>query len=193
MDTPSHIFRAVTTLKYAEDFALRGTFRLGNLAHYRSLESDIRADKSEGLGNFINSAGVSELFELGTPKYVLSCSTPNVDLHWLRNRMGYYLIKIDDVLQLMQDIQNYLASQGVRVLGSVSGATVEYSKFERKTDSTDVFERSKLSVLQKPRQFIDENEYRIYALIGGEVSELETPTHITINLGKTLKYVSVVS
>jgi hypothetical protein len=49
---PTFLYRAYTKKCYAEDFALLGQFRLGNLRIYVDMENEERRDHSEGRGHF---------------------------------------------------------------------------------------------------------------------------------------------
>src|SRR5262249_33800165 len=49
---PKFVYRAFTQKSYAEDFALRGSFRLGNLRMYPGIKAEERRDASEGHGHF---------------------------------------------------------------------------------------------------------------------------------------------
>jgi len=85
---PTVVYRAFAEARYAEDFALRGGFRLGNLRVYARMEDAERRDSSEGQGYFQRFGTVTsvDFFEGSEetavwqePGYVhtRNCSTPS--------------------------------------------------------------------------------------------------------------------
>jgi len=184
-------YRAFTHARFANDFVNKGRFRLGRLDHYRRIEDSLRADPSEGLGHYVDRAGVNEYFERGEAIYVLCCSAPEVERSVLRQK-GEYVAKIADPNQLAGDIGKYLADQGVKLIGQVSCRAVEYTKGEVLLIADDPATRANLSIVQKHPRFAAEKEERIYAISSADDLS-KTPIHLEIDLQRRLQYVELLT
>lgn len=100
MTFPHVLYRGFTQLSYALDFIQSGRFRLGRLDVYQDIEDISRSDNSEGMGHFVSPDGASMHFELGNPTYLFCCSVGDVDIAFLRRRMGPFIVRITQPNQL---------------------------------------------------------------------------------------------
>ena len=189
---PGILYRAYQKIEHAEKFVTDGAFRLGKLQIYRDLEDRSRTDRTEGRGHYLDRDGIHENFELGGDIYLLSLSTDEVDLAYLKGKMGRNIVKISDPEVLIKDIENYLVSNGYVTFGGVKGDYIQYTKggtIEKELNESD---RAKLSVIQKPDMFLSECEYRLYTILNSQRSALPPNGYLDINLGKSLDYAEVI-
>ena len=162
---------------------------MGSIAYYPETTDPSRQDAAEGTAIYLDTQGVETTAINGNVRdhYVLCCSTGQVDLDYLCQKMGKHIVKIHDPLTLAQEMDRFLLDRGVPTLNGVHGRLVEYSKGEVKPgehSSTDNFD---LSLRQKSRSFQDECEYRLFVILKCKGSSLVKGTHLHIDLGKPLK------
>lgn len=155
-------------MSYALDFARSGRFRLGRLDAYQHIEDIARADNSEGMGHYVSPDGTSMHFEFGNPTYLLCCSGSDVDLAFLRRKMGPFIVRITQPTQLVSLIDDFLKEKRIKTFGGVKGAPVQYNKGQIVHDELDAAKRAFLSLAQKHPCFAEEREYRLYAVINIE-------------------------
>lgn len=191
MSYPNLLYRAFTDLCYARQFADAGRFRIGRLDWYRNIENAARGDAEEGLGHYIDTDGISEYFKLGNPIYILSCSTEDVDLVFLKRKMGPFIIRINDPLQLAYDIAAYLKEQEIKFFGEVRYRAVGYTKGAVINTAHNAMERAELSIAQKHPHFSEEKEQRLYAIVNTHCPTPLLTSHLEINLGRRLPYVEI--
>jgi hypothetical protein len=191
MTCPTLLYRAFTDLCHARQFADAGRFRIGRLDCYQNIENAARMDAAEGHGYYIDKNGISENFELGNVIYVLCCSAENVDLAFLRRKMGSFLAQINDPKQLACDIAAYLKAQKVKLLGEVRYRAVEYSKGETVTAELDEMKRAELSIAQKHSCFSEEKEQRLCAIVNVHCPKPLLASYLEIDLGRRLPYVEI--
>lgn len=191
MTYPTLLYRAFTDLCYARLFADAGRFRLGRLDSYRDNENKERKDPAEGYGYYIDKNGVAENFELRNVIYVLCCSAENVDLAFLRRKMGPFITKINDPKQLACDIAAYLKAQKIKLFADVGYRAVEYSRGEVVNAELDEMKRAELSIAQKHPCFSEQKEQRLYAIVNINRPRPLLASHIEIDLGRRLPYVEV--
>lgn len=209
---PKFVYRAFKEKSFAEDFSLRGRFRMGNLRVYASLE-DARGDPSEGQGHFQRFGTVTTVdftprsdetavaerpgyvdtgMELLNPKFVLSCSLPGVDLRYLQERFGPWLVRINEPRRLAREISDYLGTLSNRFAGGVEGCFVHYNKAGRVraglTDAASI----RFSYSQKPVSFNQEREFRFVVIAAETPSTWFDGDHLPIDLGRALTYVTVI-
>lgn len=209
---PRVVYRAFDRFSHAEDFALRGRFRLGNLRTYQKIEDSRRQDPSEDEGHFQRFGEVTTVdffdrsdatavrqrpgyvhtqVELLNPRFVLSCSRPDVDLSWLRHHFGAWLVKIEKPRRFAQEISDYLQTLPHKFADGVEGCIVKYSKGAKIRRSLTAIESTTLSYSQKPQSFSRENEFRFVAIVTGLPSERFDGDYLMIDLGRRLEYVSI--
>jgi hypothetical protein len=210
---PKFVYRAFTEKSFAEDFSLRGRFRIGNLRVYASLEDAGRGDSSEGQGHFQRFGTVTTVdftprsdetsvaerpgyvdtrMELLNPKFVLSCALPGVDLRYLRERFGPWLVRINQPRRLAQDISDYLGTLPNRFAGVVEGCFVHYNKAGRVRAGLINTASIRLSYSQKPVSFNQEREFRFVVIAAETPSTWFDGDYLPIDLGRTLTYVTVI-
>ena len=209
---PRFVYRAFTQKSYAEDFALRGRFRLGNLRLYPGIEAEERRDASEGQGHFEHfgmSASVDFVAEsdgtsvsqtpgyvhmhteLLNPAFILSCSLPGVELNYLRSHFGQWLVKIAEPKQLAQDLSRYLETLPDRFTG-VEGCLVNCNKGCRVGEHLSNIASTRLAYSQKPVAFSREKEFRFVVIAMGTPSLRFNAKYLHVDFGGALNYVSVI-
>jgi hypothetical protein len=205
---PKVVFRAFKQKAYAEDFAERGRFRIGNLRIYTDIKDENRKDSSEGQGHFQRYGMVTSVdfsrdsddttaltqpgyvhshVELLNPKFIFSCSLPSADIDLLRERFGPWIVKIKQPRQLADDICAFADSLPYRFAG-VKGCVVQYNKGEKSLDELTITSVP-LSYSQKPAIFSAENEFRFMVIVTGKPSQWLDDDFLPIDLGHKLNYV----
>ena len=162
------LYRGFTQLSYALDFIQSGRFRLGRLDVYQDIEDISRSDNSEGMGHFVSPDGASMHFELGNPTYLFCCSVGDVDIAFLRRRMGPFIVRITQPNQLTLLIDDFLKEKQIKTFGGIKGTQVQYNKGQIVRDELNAANRAFLSLSQKHQCFAEEHEYRFYAIINIE-------------------------
>lgn len=192
MNLPHVLYRGFTELNYALDFVKFGRFRLGRLDAYQHIEDTARSDNSEGMGHFVSPDGTSMHFELSNPTYLLCCSGVDVDIAFLRRKMGPFVVRITQPTKLISLIDDFLKEKRIKTFGGVKGALVRYNKGQIVCDELNAADRALLSLSQKPPCFAEEHEYRLYTIINIECPiELLTP-FLLIDLERELPFVELI-
>lgn len=130
--------------------------------------------------------------ELLNPKFVLCCSRPGVDLGYLRERFGRWLVKIDQPRRLAQEISDYLGTLPYRFAGGIEGCPVHYNKGGKVRPGLTTNASTRLSYAQKPVAFIQDREFRFVAIVTGTPGSRFDGDYLSIDLGHALNYVSVI-
>lgn len=190
MNFPSVLYRGFTEINHANDF-IDGRFRLGLLDSYQNIENAARADPSEGDGHYVSSDGISEYFKSGNPTYLLCCSDGNVELAFLRQKMGPFIVRINQPEQLTSLINDFLKKKGIKAFGDVLGAPVQYNKGQIVDEELDSAEKQLLSIIQKPSGFADEHEYRLYAITNIEGARDQLEQFLSVDLEQKLPFVEL--
>lgn len=146
---PDTVLRAFKEKAHAEDFVLRGRFRMSNLRTYTEIEDGGRRDRSEGEGHVQRFGRVTSVdfspdsdetttttrpgyvdthIEPLNPKFVFCCSLP---LDLLRKRFGPWLVRIDQPRRFAQEVSDFLQTLSYRFAGGVKGCFVQYNKGEK--------------------------------------------------------------
>jgi hypothetical protein len=209
---PRFVYRAFTERSHAEDFVLRGRFRLGNLRVYATLENEERRDSSEGQGRFQRFGTVTSVdfvadsddtfvsqapgyvhvhTELLNPTFVLSCSLPGVNLDYLRSRFGPWVVRIDEPRRLAQELAKHLETLPDR-FGGVEGCLVHYNKDGRVEEGLSNMASTRLSYSQKPLSFKPENEFRFVVVVMGTPGRRLNARYLPVDLGGAVKYATVI-
>lgn len=165
MEHPRVLFRAFQELTHAREFVECGKFRLSNIINFVNSEDKARADSSEGQGYSLDKDGGRIYFELDQPTFILCCSHVDVDLNFLRNKMGKFVVKINDPLRLAVLIDDWFVRKNITTFGGVKCQTVKYTKGQIEEDDALASERAALSLYQKSPQFCMERECRFVALL----------------------------
>ena len=185
----SPLLRAFTEQQYANKFVC-GKFRFGELGRYRRIEDQSRQDSSEGYGHYVDSRNHQWHTELGGAIYVLSFSGPNVDQCFLREKMGVFIVRLDDPEGLCRDIERYMVSRGIRTFNGVHGHSVKYTKSHTIRRDMDAGQRAELSVTQKPDTFRQECEYRLYTILN-QHPQCPVAEFLNVDLGGPVQYAKV--
>ena len=190
-DLPDVLFRAFTCRSFAEDF-VEGRFRLGSLAHYPDTPDESRQDSSEGTASYRDTRGIDTTSINGNSReqYVLCCSTKDVDISYLRKKMGEYIVKIHDPSALAKEMERFLENNRVPTFNGVHGRLVEYTKNEVKHGEIDNFD---LSLRQKNRGYVEESEYRLFFILSHQDSRFVQENHFHIDLGRPLKFAEILA
>ena len=209
---PRVVYRAFSERRYAEDFALRGAFRLGNLSVYTRIEDAGRRDSSEGQGQFQRFGTVTSVdfwagsdetsvrqapgyvhthTELLNPVFVLSCAQAGANLDYLRSRFGPWLVRIAEPRGFAQELSRFLEGLPDRFAG-VEGCVVHYNKGGRVGQSLSNIASTRLSYAQKAPTFSQEREFRFVAIAMGLPSRRFNASYLTVDLGHALDYVTVI-
>lgn len=191
MTCSEYLYRAFTDFRYAREFVSAGRFRLGRLDRYREIENAARVDAAEGYGHYVDQAGIHEHFRRGEPIYLLCCSGKDVDLTFLRRKMGPAIVRINDPQQLATDITDYLERMNIKLFGKVLCRKVDYTKGTVIESELDPMQRAELSTAQKHPCFREEREQRLYAVINVACPTSILAPHVDIDLGHSLSYVEV--
>lgn len=164
---------------------------MGRLDHYRVIEDSARVDAAEGLGHYVDGVGINKHFELGNPIYILCCSAADVDLSFLRSKMGAFVVRITDPAQLAADITDHLKQKSIKIFGDTKCRTVEYTKGTKVKDDLDEIGRAELSVVQKHSSFSKEKEHRFFVVVNADCSTRSMPVHINVSLLRPLHYAGI--
>lgn len=200
--SPTALYRAFARAEHAEDFALRGRVRLGSVRSYKSIADDARRDRTEGdaLVRVPSNAVETVHFDYATlrsmgstfgpgvinfsstymnPVYALCMSAPDVDLSFLRARMGPHVVRITDTAKLVAAVAAAVQVSPLpdREVFFVDLTPVTYDKGDLgpKPDNT-----VKMSYAQKPPHFALEREHRL--AIGLSGSSVGAPDALFLDL-----------
>jgi hypothetical protein len=187
----SPLFRAFTHEQYANDF-VRGKFRFGELGRYRRIEDLSRQDDSEGRGHYVDSEHHQWHTELGGSIYVLSFSSPDINQDFLSDRMGAFIVRLDDPQVFTLEIERHMTSRGVRSFNGVHGHPVEYTAGRTICREMDPMQRAVLSVVQKSDTFRQECEYRFYTILN-QHPQCQVAEFLNIDLGSAVPSAKVLS
>ncbi len=209
---PDTVFHRFEDRAHAEDFALRGRFRMGNLRTYTEIEDEGRRDRSEGQGHFQRRGKVTSVdfsrdsdetttttrpgyvdthIELLNPKFVFSCSLPNVDLDLLRDHFGRWVVRIDQPTRFAQEVSDYLQTLPYKFLGGVEGCFVQYNKGKKSRERAWGIASIPLTYNQKPASFSAEKEFRFVVIASAKLSKGFDGDFLPVDLGRTLNYVDL--
>ncbi len=187
LSKPLIIYRAFDKRCYADDFVKKGIIRLGNLKYYHTIEDTTRQDKTEGSASYKFPDGTLYANN-GNHKYILSCSTSEVDLSFLRRKMGSFVVQIEDVDQLKYDIKHSIEEIQLKLVGNLMSGAVIYDKDQSREQKLSESENFKLTMFQKPSCFKNECEYRIVSIFDYPVPQALLASHIVLKLNKRLDY-----
>lgn len=156
---PPFLYRAFKEREHANQF-LNGKIRFGSLDYYQSSADESRQDSFEGessayLGNLrVRGKGCN-------PTFLLSTAGPAVDLSYLRETFGNFVVKITNPGQFREDISNVKAFvPEVNVCGGCDFRKVEYTKDQDQPIDVRKAVKLRLYYCQKPLCFFRECEYR---------------------------------
>lgn len=180
--SPTFLYRAFDKDQYATDFVKLGKFRLGLMDTYKSIEDPSRQDRREGESSSYVKTNVTEvkisretnevigtesvpgrLHVQGTfiePIYLLCTAGPTVDLTYLREEFGSWVVRINNPSRFLSDLCNAIPTNPNIELGKCSMEAVYYTKDEDVDIDPDSFEAVRLDWIQKPRDLSWQCEYR---------------------------------
>ena len=158
------------------------------LSCYRTAPDVSRRDSSEGMATYRDNHGLETATINGNAdeQYILCCSTPDVNLDYLREKMGQHIVKINDPQAFVRELETFLAKANVATLNGVHGRLVEYTKGETRPVALDAGENFDLSLHQKDRSFQPECVYRIFVILGRGETPIVRDSHLHVELGKPL-------
>lgn len=181
---PEFLYKVFDNEAYAIAFADNGRFRLTLLNKYREIEDLARQDNSEGKAH-IRIPGGYYHEEMGNPCYLMCTSGPTVDLGYIKNKFGRYVVKILAPETLLAEITKV---KPVNTIIDCDLLEVEYSKgMEQDFDFKKRIPGSKLSICQKSRIFSKECEYRYMVMTFTNFS-LDNPSYLEYDLRGGLSY-----
>jgi len=189
---PETMYRAFTEERYARAFVERGKLRLRRLDLYRDIEDGCRRDASEGMGSYVDNRGHQWDFEMGNSIYVLCCSDAQVDVRFLREKFGAYIVRINDSASLAHDMERFMNASGMRTFNGVHGRRVDYRKGAVTTQEFDSMQLAILSITQKPARFAPESEYRFFTILSNAIPSGTGKRFLDINIGHRLRYAELV-
>jgi len=193
-DLPDVLFRAFKYMSFAEDF-VEGRFRLGSLAQYLDTPDESRQDSLEGIAAYRDTRGIETTSINGNirDQYVLCCSTKDVEINYLRKKMGEYIVKIHDPSALAREMERFLEDNRVPTFNGVHGRLVEYTKNEVKYGELNSSDNFDLSLRQKNRGNAEESEYRLFFILSRQDSRFVQENHFHIDLGGPLKFAEILA
>ncbi len=222
---PEFCYKAFKCEEHAKQFIDSGIFRLNCLGYCRNIEDESRRDETEGSGctrepgivtyygytqnlkekpAIVQKPGYQEhqIKQLNTVYCFCTC-LPNVNLSYMSEKYGEYIVKINKPRKLAEDINDYLVSKGQKFL--IEGCKVVYNKGQKLDRELTDNERLDLSYKQKPESFGPDCEFRIVAIKFGQLCKEECEyltgqfeqadqdcRFIEVNLNKPLNYLSSV-
>lgn len=210
---PSPLYKGFKKEEDARLFLKQGSFIMRRLCYYHKIEDSKRKDRGEGEGRVvihrnrpvlqidINSGKtLSETNEFGpvefgvasiNPRYIYCLSGPKVDVKYLADQYGGYVVCLNQPNKLVNDVTSYLESNisGQMWLECVQ---VRYDKGQTISKLPEVgsHERVSMSYGQKDPKFERDCEYRLVLtlpFIGNS-----PPLEIRVELHKRLKYAEMV-
>lgn len=224
---PEFCYKAYNNKDHAKQFIYKGIFRLNCRYYCRNMEDASRRDPTEGVGltkepGIVTVGWVSpnpaektiwtkensyqeHHIELGNAIFCLCTCLREVNLDYMKERFGKYIVKINNPRKLAEDINEYFISKRQRFL--IEGCKVVYNKGQKLNRKLTNNERLDMSYKQKPESFSPDQEFRIVAIKFRELSEqpcelkckylsgqLEPECKfIEVNLGKQLNYLTYFS
>ena len=217
---PEYCYKAFECKEYAESFMNKGVFRMGCQHSYKAIEDEQRCDGTEGIGltkefgpitlfGFSSNRNEKPIYrqEMGYQEHhIESCNArfcfctclPEVNREHMEKSFGEYIIKINDPRKLTEDINGYFIKTGQKI--SIVGFRVIYNKGQKLDYELTDNERAELPYKQKPKDFIDDCEFRIVAelkkvctgeckFLSEEFEQVDPECKfVEVNLGKQLNY-----
>jgi len=186
---PELCYKAFKCKEYAEDFIVRGTFRMGCQFSYKSIEDKARCDPTEGSG-LIKTPGIVTCFgfsqdraekpiclqkmgyrketsELCNPRFCFCTCLQDVNRDHMKKSFGKYIVEINNPKKLAEDINDYFTSNEEGKF-SIVGCNVIYNKGQESDRQLTKNEIVDLPYKQKPESFSADCEFRIVAMQLGE-------------------------
>jgi len=211
----THIFKAFSKIGHAEEFIEKGLFRMGSLKSYRETEDSRRRDKTEGFSHTREPGQVIQVYfdrncldnfkvteesgyidihsALGNPVYILSTSLPEVNINYLKNKFGPFIVQINNPIQLAHDITKHLKNRIEKYAGGVEAAPVSYTKSKQVNTRSDNFRLSTLSYTQKPSCFSPEHEFRFIIINMDKPSKRITHPYLEIDLKTPISHAKIIN
>ena len=165
--------------------------RLGSLKGYQEIEDECRADEREGIASWTGSRGIRgggiEIY----PVYLLCASGPSVDLSYLREKYGKWVVRIKSPIRLREQLSIATpVNTNMELWKTVELEKVSYTIDEPITWMThDAPKAFKLSYTQKPQRYQADCEYRY--VIRAKAAGGSAPRYLDYDLGGPVSYVEV--
>lgn len=213
-EIPKFVYKSFSQEDHARAFLEEGRFRIGRLQGYNAIEDAERRDRSEGEAVYrfeddlvqIHYSAELEAVEtstkiglmnvsgsLGNPTYIFCTSLPSVEISYIRDKFGPFIVQINDPKRFIADMREALQRTKYRFLnkGLVEARRAEYSKGEiLKSDLSEVAS-CKLAVYQKPPEFEPEQEFRFIALMSFLARPDPLPDFVEVDFGKAIDYATM--
>lgn len=210
--SPTFLYRAFEEKQYAEDFVKLGKFRLGLMEMYKSIEDQSRQDRREGESSSYIKTNVMEVKiaretneVIGTefvsgrlhvrgsfiePIYLLCTAGPTVDLTYLREKFGNWVVQINDPSRFLSELRNATPTNPNIEVGKCSIEAVSYTKDEDVDIDPDSFEAIRITWTQKSRDCCRQCEYR-YVVKTRRVVGREPDPYLFYNFNAPILYAQV--
>jgi len=211
---PSPLYKAFTQEQHAYDFLEQGNLILQPLKYFRNIEDINRKDKDEGKGKaeIIMKRPVLQIdkytgqllsskpepgpvyFVTSTPNpcYIISFSGPQVDLNYLIEKYGQYVLRINEPNKLVKAIcSNLSQSDNMPNVMWLECIQVRYDKGQLTDNLPEPGsqERARMSYGQKASNYSRDCEYRLVLKL--PIPTLNIPKVIYIELHTKLDYVDI--
>lgn len=213
-EIPEIVYKAFKEEEFALNFINEGIFRIGSLNGYRMTEDASRKDPTEGESFYqfeedlqqVHYSGDSETVRTsnkkglmnvsgnwGNPTFIFCTSLPSVDVPYLKEKFGEFVVQINAPGQFISDMQEAILKTDYPFIGKgfVRGRYVEYSMGEVLTADLEVVDSCELATFQKLPEFSPENEYRFIAMMGAIKPPEVVPEFVELNIGRSLQYVQM--
>jgi len=184
------------------------------MAYYKNIEDNHRRDITEGeSSSYVESMLPTFSFDKKTkefsppshtpgllhikgsqinPTYLLCTSGPNVDLNHMKRNFGKYIVKINEPLKLLQDINTATTiNSKMELTGKCILCPVSYTKGDIIEINPDSIEAIRLNYLQKPSSCIEDCEYRYIIKIKPCVNS-QPEEFIYFDLQRELNYLEMI-
>lgn len=199
---PQYLLRAFSKRNSAKDFLASGKFDIKLIQTYRDIQDESRQDKDEGEGRLkirgdiqvikINRDGntLSEIRQPGcyeyshshlNPTYIFCMAGPQVDPSHIVNKYGQFLVRINNPLALIKDIQDFFSDRAW-----VELVECTYNKDDEVIRLPSVEECVLLSQSQKPEKDSLDKEWRLVVTM---INLEDNKNPYQVNLNKKLDYV----
>jgi hypothetical protein len=155
------LYRAYKHSRHAKQFIEAGKVRLRIMIDYRIIEDAHRRDEGEGVSSWYVENGGHIIGQHINPLYLFCTAGPNADLAYLRSKYGKSIVRINDPLRLLVDLNNHRPRPyRIKVVSKCKIEPVSYTKDEVLNTDPNTFEAIRLSYAQKGTENLIDQEYR---------------------------------
>lgn len=188
-DTSSMTFQKFISKETYTQYISKGSFQLGSLGYYRTIENKSSRDEKEGFSNLIIDSGDRQIFTSvisGYDKLILCGTSSNESSNFMRQNFGDCVMTIPNISSFAKRFKNHIgakkwdlkkvqyndfkAGQIRKNIKDLSGVSPNISKelFEILIDLSE-----DASLFIKPFRFQPENELRLVFSMNRNVEERE--------------------